>query len=174
MPSATRLERALFTFDHTHHALRAQYLLSKDGLHVKAVAPPPEIRSGCDVAVEIDVEEIRWAEEVLKSNNVEFADVIFVERQMRPLELSKLLKEFELDGYIMVRCGSLKLTFEKKSQIIVNVSGGACPDIPYIAQNLIGKPLGGKERPVTYGVSLCAYCLDKAYDRALELIREIE
>jgi len=39
----------------------------------------------------------------------------------------------------MVRAANMKLTIDKKTRMIVNISGGGCPDVPYLASQMIGK-----------------------------------
>jgi hypothetical protein len=52
---------------------------------------------------------------------------------------------------------------------IVNISGGGCPDVPYLAQEMVGKALGKAPRPRDLGHTLCGYALELAYE---ELIRQ--
>jgi len=56
----------------------------------------------------------------------------------------------------------MKLTVEKKSLLIVNISGGGCPDVPYLAQMMVGKNLRDTPRPDTIGHTLCGYALELA------------
>jgi hypothetical protein len=69
----------------------------------------------------------------------------------------------------MVKAGNMKITFEKKSGVIVNVSGGGCPDIPYLHAELIDKRLSEAQRPKDLGYTLCALNLDRAFDECLTL-----
>ena len=77
----------------------------------------------------------------------------------KPLELYRV-KDF--GDYLMVRAANMKITIEKKTTKIVNISGGGCPDIPYLAQEMVGKPLFEAPEPVMIGFSLCAYSLNMA------------
>jgi hypothetical protein len=43
--------------------------------------------------------------------------------------------------YLMVRAANMKITVDKRSLKIVNISGGGCPDVPYLAERLVGKTL---------------------------------
>jgi phage terminase large subunit-like protein len=65
-----------------------------------------------------------------------------------------------------------KLTFDPKTGKIVNVSGGGCPDVPFLAQSLIGKTLNEAQKVMEEGYSLCAYMLNKAVYKALELMEK--
>ena len=66
----------------------------------------------------------------------------------------------------MVRAANMKLTFEKESQKIVNISGGGCSDVPYLAQEMIGKTLSEAPSPREIGYTLCAYSLAIAFEEA--------
>jgi hypothetical protein len=63
----------------------------------------------------------------------------------------------------------MKITYEKASGVIVNVSGGGCPDIPYLHAELIDKRLDEAPRPKDLGFTLCALNLDRAFDECLTL-----
>jgi len=64
----------------------------------------------------------------------------------------------------------MKLTFEKSSQKIVNISGGGCSDVPYLAQEMIGKTLSEAPSPREIGYTLCAYSLAIAFEEAKQII----
>jgi hypothetical protein len=51
-----------------------------------------------------------------------------------------LVKNF--GDFFMVRAANMKRVVEKKARRIVNVSGGGCPDVPYLAQQMVGQSLG--------------------------------
>ncbi|NIN69444.1 MAG: hypothetical protein GTO63_33125 [Anaerolineae bacterium] len=65
----------------------------------------------------------------------------------------------------------MKLSFDKASGIIVNVSGGGCPDIPYLHSELVDKKLTEARRPRDIGFTLCALMLDRALEECLLLWR---
>ena len=66
----------------------------------------------------------------------------------------------------MVRAANMKLVVEKATLlIIVNISGGGCPDVPYLAgpnwwENRLWR---GRQRPRDIGHTLCGYALELAY-----------
>jgi hypothetical protein len=170
--SPAKPEKALFLFEYFDEAMRAEHVLSKAGLHVTSGAPPPDIRTGCDLAIGVDVEEFGTAEKDLEAHKVEVFDVAFVaEAALAPLQLSVLIKQVDFGEYMMVRCGNMKVTYEKKSGTVVNVSGGGCPDIPLLVIKIVGTRLGEGPRPREIGVTLCAYTLDKAYEKAMEIFK---
>jgi hypothetical protein len=53
------------------------------------------------------------------------------------------------------------------SRIIVNVSGGGCPDVPYLAQEMVGKSLNKAPSPSEIGHTLCGYALQLAYEEIM-------
>jgi hypothetical protein len=58
----------------------------------------------------------------------------------------------------------MKLTIDRKSLTIVNVSGGGCPDVPHLAWQMVGKHLSRAPSPMEIGHTLCGYALQLAYD----------
>ena len=63
----------------------------------------------------------------------------------------------------MIKAANVKLTFERESGLIVNISGGGCPDVPYLAGLLVGRSLDDAEEPRLKGHTLCSYALQKAF-----------
>jgi len=63
----------------------------------------------------------------------------------------------------------MKLTYEKNSGIIVNISGGGYPDIPYLHAELIENLIDKAPRPKDIGFTLCALNLDRALDECLTM-----
>ena len=80
---------------------------------------------------------------------------------LQPVELFQT-KDF--GRYLMVRAANMKLTVDKETQTIVNVSGGGCPDVPYLAKEMVGKPLNEAPAPRRIGHTLCGYALQLAYE----------
>jgi hypothetical protein len=58
----------------------------------------------------------------------------------------------------------MKLTVDKETLTIVNVSGGGCPDVPYLAHRMVWKPLSDAPSPREIGHTLCGYALQLAYE----------
>lgn len=126
MPTAPEKERALIVFDYIHHAMRGKYVLEQIGLNMCEVAPPPQYRTGCDLALEINAEDVDTAEGTLLNNSVLFMDILFLPKDTKlvPVYLTQLIKTVDYGGYMMVRCGNLKITYRKGIGTIVNISGG--------------------------------------------------
>jgi hypothetical protein len=164
------VEKGLIILSNVRETIKAEEALKRAGFSVKTVAPPPEIRVGCDLAIEFNIIDRLGVEQALSRIGVKPLDIIPLrDPKLKPLEI---FKETQFGEYLMVKAGYMKLTFHLKSGEIVNISGGGCPDVPYLALNLVGKRLGKVEAPGRLGCTLCAYMLDKAYKRALELFNE--
>jgi len=162
----------LVLFTDVKKAIRAEKVLKNAGYVVKLVAPPMELRKGCDLALGIHLVEQPGIERTLKEKNVSYVEVSPL--RIETSELLEIVKTTDFGSHLMVKAGNMKLTFDKKTGIIVNVSGGGCPDIPYLHAELIGKPLAEAPRPKYLGFSLCALMLDRALDESLRLWKEDE
>ncbi|MFC1865518.1 DUF3343 domain-containing protein [Chloroflexota bacterium] len=119
-------EKALVVFDYIYHALRAKHVLSEAGLKLREVAPPPEYRTGCDLAIEISATEVDKAERILDEKDVLVLDILFMPKDttLVPVYLGTLIKTVDFPDYTMVRCGNMKITYQKGTGTIVNISGG--------------------------------------------------
>lgn len=167
-------EKALVIFDYIYYAMRGSHVLKEAGFEMREVAPPPEYRTGCDLAVEISADDVDAAERLLDEKNVLVMDILFMPKdaKLSPLFLTKLVKIVDFGDYKMVRCGNMKITYAKGTGTIVNISGGGCPDIPYLVLNLVGTTFEEGPRPRVLGKTICAYSLEHAYTRALELYQK--
>ena len=159
----------LVLFDAVQPAMQAEKVLKKAEYTVRLVAPPPELRKGCDLAVEINLVEQPGIERLLRQNDVAFIEV-------RPLKVGtsgilEIVRVVDFGDWIMVKAANMKLTFEKSAGIIVNTSGGGCPDIPYLHAELLDRPVENASRPRDLGYTLCALNLDRAFEEAVTLCR---
>ncbi len=166
-----KTEKALILLGNVQEAMKAEQVLKIESYEAKMVAPPPEVRVGCDLAIEINVVDAYGATNVLKKHNVKLIDVLPLKNtQLKPLDI---VKTISLGDYLMVKGGHMKLTFNIKTGEIVNISGGGCPDIPFLALNMVGKRLDQSFRPKELGQTLCAFMLEKAYEKALQIYTEV-
>ncbi len=159
----------LVLFNDVPSAMKAEKVLKKAEYAVRLVAPPPELRKGCDLAVEINLVEKPGIERLLRQNAVAYVEV-------RPLkvgtsEILEIVRVTDFGDWVMAKAANMKLTFEKKSGVIVNTSGGGCPDIPHMHAELIDKPLDEAPRPRDIGYTLCSLMLDRALEESLALWR---
>lgn len=79
---------------------------------------------------------------------------------LKPVSLFQV-KDF--GEHLMVRAANMKITVEKQTRIIVNISGGGCPDVPYLANEMVGKTLSDAPDPLDIGHTLCGYALGLAF-----------
>lgn len=161
----------LVLFDTVEEAIRAEKILQKAGYEKKLVAPPSELRRGCDLALEINLVEEPGVERLLREREAGFVEIL-------PLkgagELLSIVKITDFGDALMVKAGNMKLTYDKKSGVILNISGGGCPDIPYLHISMLDKKLTEAGRPKDQGYTLCALMLDRAYTEALDLWKKAE
>jgi len=157
----------LVLFHEVQHAIAAEKILIAAGYEVRLVAPPPELRKGCDLAVEINLVEQPGIERVLKKTGADYVSIDPL--RIGTSELLQIVKTKDFGKWMMVRSGNMKITYEKQSGIIVNVSGGGCPDIPNIHAQLLERRLDEAPRPTDVGFTLCALMADRAFDEAVAL-----
>ena len=144
-------------------AIRAEKILAGN-YEVKLVAPPPELRKGCDLGLEINLVEKPGIERLLKNSDCDYLDILPVKGAG---ELLGVVQVTDYGEAIMVKAGNMKLTFDKDTGVILNISGGGCPDIPYLHLRMIDCPLTQAPRPKDQGYTLCALMLDRAFSEAL-------
>ena len=160
--------RGLLIYETVNDVIHAESILKKASFErITIIAPPPEYRTGCDLSIEFDLIEQVSILRALKQHDLEPVDVLNIStEQLKPTELCTVK---ELGEYTMVRAANMKITFEKKSLKIVNISGGGCSDVPYLAQEMIGKRITETRSPKEIGYTLCAYTLSIAFEKAKEI-----
>ncbi len=163
-----RVERGLLVFAHPTTVIAVEELLRDEGYAIRVVSPPPAYRTGCDLSVEFPLEREAAITALLNDVNLAPLDVVPIDgKGMEPLQFVRT-KYF--GKYLMIRAANMKMTVDTETMVIVNISGGGCPDVPYLAGELIGKRLDEAPNPGEVGFSLCAYSLNTARE---ELIREL-
>jgi hypothetical protein len=161
--------KGLIILNEVSEAMQAEKILKGLGYRVRGVAPPPEIRKGCDLAVEFNLVDQLGMERLLKRNGLMPLDIVALDNlSQRPLDITK---EKDFGRYLMVTAANMKMTVDKQRGTIVNISGGGCPDVPYLTISLIGKKITKVKNPGENGYSLCAYMLEKAYQKALSMVK---
>ena len=148
------------TFASTGEVIQAEKILKAEGLAVRIMAPPPAMRTGCDMVVVVSLPHAFRAAAVLKKQALAPLQIIPAEESL--LKPMSLFQTKDYGQWLMVRAANMKLTVEKASGRIVNVSGGGCPDVPYLAARLIGKKLDDEEVAEERGRTLCGYALHLA------------
>jgi hypothetical protein len=154
--------KGILLYGTVQEVILVHHMLAGEQFAVRLVAPPPEFRVGCDLAIEFDLIEQESLEAALTQAGC-LPGKMVSSRQMLP-DVLKQASFVEIDGYLMCKAGNMKITIDQHDQRIVNVSGGGCPDIPYVAQQLRGVPLGEARSPVDLGNSLCTFMLQLAFD----------
>ncbi len=154
--------RGILIFSHTSEVIRAESLLREAGLEIQIKGPPPEVRTGCDMAIEFPLIAQLLVSQLLKDAGVEPLEILPLQDLL--LEPVSLYKVKDFGDFLMVRAANMKITLAKHDLRIVNVSGGGCPDVPYLAEELVGKTLLEAPEPRELGSTLCGYALQMAYE----------
>ncbi|OPX20864.1 MAG: hypothetical protein BZ151_01745 [Desulfobacca sp. 4484_104] len=164
-PDESQADLGILVFSHTSEVIRAEKLLKTAGWQVRVMGPPSEIQSGCDLVIEFPLIEELNLVRTLEAAQLSPLQIVPVSSPlMKPVKLFQV-KDF--GRYLMVRAANMKLTVDQESQVIVNVSGGGCPDVPYLAQEMVGKTLTTAPRPKEIGHTLCGYALQLAFEEIM-------
>ena len=168
-PEKESVTRGLLVFAHPTTVISVEELLKDEGYEIRVVSPPPSYRTGCDLSVEFPLAFEAEITELLNTVGLSPLDVVpITSKGMEPLQFVRT-KEFN-GGYLMIRAANMKMTVDKKTKQIVNISGGGCPDVPYLATEMIGKRLRDTPSPGEVGYSLCAYSLNISYEELVKTI----
>lgn len=160
-------DRGLLVFEHTSEVIRAESRLRKEGFQIRIKGPPPGLRTGCDMVIEFPLIQELAVRRALGEGGIRVKAVVPVEDPL--LEPVSLVQVKQLGEYLMVRAANMKLTVDKRDGLIVNVSGGGCPDVPYLAEVLVGKRLFDAPQPRSLGHTLCGYALQMAFEEITRL-----
>ena len=160
-------DRGLLVFAHTSAVIRAENLLKAKGWKIRVMGPPPEIRTGCDLVIEFPlIDELVVVRTLGEAKIVPLSVVPVTGPLLEPVDL---LQVKELGDYLMVRAANMKITVDTGTRLIVNISGGGCPDVPYLADQMVNKHLEDAPQPRDVGYTLCAYALQIAFERVVSL-----
>jgi len=157
----------LVLFADVQAALKAEKVLKNAGYTIKLVAPPPKLRKGCDLAVEINLVEQTGIERLFREKDVYYMEIVALGEGVS--ELLDIVKVTDFGKWTMVKTGNMKLSFEKDSGIIINTSGGGCRDIPVMHAAMIGKRLDEAPKPKEIGFTLCSLMLHRALEESLAI-----
>ena len=155
-------DRGILVFEHTSEVIKAESMLKKAGWNIRVMGPPPEIRSGCDLVIEIPLIEKLNIVRTLENLRTPPLKIVPVSSPL--LQPVDLFQNKDFGKYLMIRAANMKLTIEKETQTIVNISGGGCPDVPYLASKMVGLSLDDAPSPREIGHTLCGYALELAYE----------
>ena len=161
--------RGLLLFEHVSDVIQGETTLRQAGYDdIRVVAPPPALRTGCDLCLEIPLIATTGVTALLARAGITPLETMAIEPGgLEPTELCSIT---DFDHHVMVRAANMKIMVERTTGVIVNISGGGCSDVPYLAALLIGKTLDEAPSPRTAGYTLCAYTLGVAFDKAREVL----
>lgn len=167
-PRSEAITRGILVFADTQTVMHAEQILKEEEYDIRVVSPPPQYRTGCDLSIEFPLHNASEITKMLKKIGLAPIDVLPVsDNGSKPLRLYKA-KDF--GQYLMVRAANMKITIDKNTKKIVNISGGGCPDVPYLAWEMVGKTITEAPEPDMIGFSLCAYSLNMARDEMVRLV----
>ncbi len=161
-PASAGGREGILVFSHTSEVIAAEACLKDAGFDVRVMGPPPALHTGCDLVIafplilQLDVTQALRNRRIIPLQVVPVDDVL--------LEPVSLFQTVDYGAYRMVRAANMKLTIRKSDRTIVNVSGGGCPDVPYLAEQLIGRKMSEDIEPKRYGKTLCGYALQLAWE----------
>lgn len=160
-PPKKSADRGIMLFENTSEVIAAEAVLKKRGWEIKVMGPPAEIQKGCDLVIEFPLIEQMNISRTLAREDITPLKVIPVTGPLlKPVDIFQT-KDF--GEFLMCRAANMKITVDKRTRIIVNISGGGCPDVPYLAAMLCGKKLEDTPAPLELGHTLCGYALEMAY-----------
>ena len=168
--SPSSVDRGFLVFQHTGEVIRAERCLQAAGFSVEVKGPPPELRTGCDMVVTFPLIMESAVRRVLEKEHLEPVNAVPVSGPL--LEPVSLYRVKDYGNWFMVQAANVKITVERETGCIVNVSGGGCPDVPYLASLLVGESIAGAQEPRVRGHTLCSYALQKAFLEARRLWRQ--
>lgn len=165
------MERGLIVFEHVKDAFIAEKVLKDSGFRIELTLPPKDLVTGCDLAISFNLNEKVGVERILAEKNVRYTKIVdMIKFSTEPIELVKMV---DYGDTIMFRCAAMKITIDKFDGTILNISGGGCPDVPYLYLQLVGKKIFEAKNPTAIGFSLCAYSLAKAFEEALKFYENL-
>lgn len=171
MSGATFKGDGIIIFKDVADAMKGEKEVRTSGYEVRLIAPPPDLRMGCDLALEINLVEKQGIERVFVDKGVPYVRIMPL--AMDTSRMCEIVKVTDFGKWYMVKSGNMKLSFEKSNGLIVNISGGGCPDIPYLSAEMVDKTLTLCPQPRDLGYTLCATMLQRAYEEAINLFKGV-
>ena len=128
-PSSTPPHGSGFlVFQHTGDVILAERRLREAGFATEIKGPPPELRTGCDMVIVIDLMQEPRVRRLLEEQGPAPLRLVPVSDPL--LEPVSLFQVKDFGRWYMVRAANMKITIDRTTGEIVNVSGGGCPDVP--------------------------------------------
>ena len=154
-------------------ALEGEKVLKGAEIEVALLVPPVELRTGCDLALAVFDYQILAARNALEEAGLvitDHRDSLDGAAKLSDVVTHEYFPGADGDEYLMVRAGNMKITVRTRDGLIVNTSGGGCPDIPYLNLELVGKAMDRAPRPKALGKTLCGLMLDRAFIEATRIM----
>ncbi|MCK5541428.1 MAG: DUF3343 domain-containing protein [Desulfobacterales bacterium] len=152
----------ILVFENTSEVIQAEKTLKSNNVKIRVMGPPPGIQTGCDLVIEFELIKELNILRLLKKADISPQQIVPVtDPLLIPVDLFHV-KNF--GAFLMVRAANMKITIEIETQLIVNISGGGCPDVPYLACKMVGKTLAQAPDPLEIGHTLCGYALGLAFE----------
>lgn len=155
-------DRGILVFENTSEVIQAENLLKKGDWRIRVMGPPPEIRTGCDLVIEFPLIEELNIRRTLEDAGIKPLSMVPVTGPL--LTPVNIFFTRDYGSFLMVRAANMKITVDKTTLMVVNISGGGCPDVPYLAKEMVGKHLSQAPSPRSIGHTLCGYALQLAYE----------
>lgn len=115
-------DRGILVFANTSEVIAAERALQDAGFEVKVKGPPPDLQTGCDMVVVFPVLKQAAVEKFLKEARLEPEKIITeADALLDPVSLYQVK---DLGRWLMIRAANMKITIDKETGIIVNISGG--------------------------------------------------
>ena len=125
-PSSTPPHGSGFlVFQHTGDVILAERRLREAGFATEIKGPPPELRTGCDMVIVIDLMQEPRVRRLLEEQGPAPLRLVPVSDPL--LEPVSLFQVKDFGRWYMVRAANMKITIDRATGEIVNVSGGGCP-----------------------------------------------
>jgi hypothetical protein len=159
--SPSRAGLGILVFENTSQVIQAEKALRKNDWEIRVMGPPPQIQTGCDLVIEFAL--IKKLAIMRFLDNLGLLPLKMVPVTHPLLQPVDLFQVKDFGRFLMIRAANMKITVEKSTRLIVNISGGGCPDVPYLAFRLVGKTLDQAPDPVDIGHTLCGYALGLAF-----------
>ena len=152
----------ILVFENTSEVIQAEKTLKSNNVKIRVMGPPPGIQTGCDLVIEFELIKELNILRLLKKADISPQQIVPVtDPLLIPVDLFHV-KNF--GAFLMVRAANMKITIEIETQLIVNISGGGFPDVPYLACKMVGKTLAQAPDPLEIGHTLCGYALGLAFE----------
>ena len=100
--------KGLLLYSSVQQVILVNSMLVSRGFQTRLVAPPPEVRVGCDLAIEFELIEQEAIETLLKQESYTPERIVST-KEMLP-DILKVSRITELGSFLMCSTGNMKIT----------------------------------------------------------------